>query len=109
MSILSELLEKMLNRDIVVVMDDGMAFKGILKRYDDEGLLLIDVMETKASDGRWREALITVPSSSEEGSIMGGIMLGDTGSSMLKLTSVYISLAHVSRVWIWSPEKPTGY
>lgn len=112
MTILMEHLNHMLNREVVIVMDDGMAFKGLLKRFDSDSLVLSEVMEAKASDARWREALVTVPASTTSGASLGdvgGIMLGDTGTSMLKLTSVVLMINHISRIWTWAPEKPEGY
>lgn len=109
MAILQEHLKNMMNKDIVIVMTDGQAFKGKLRSYDDNSLILEEVMEARATDARWREALVTVPVSDFESGGAGGIMIGDTGSSMLKLTTVIIMLPHISRIWIWAPKKPEGY
>ena len=93
-------------------MDDGQAFKGTLVAFDDECIRLTDVMESRATDARWREALVTVPTKDKESQSFGitsGIMIGDTGTSMLKLTTVILRIQHISRVWLWMPEKPEGY
>ncbi len=108
MPILQKYLSNEVGKDIVIVMDDGQAFKGKLTAFDDKNITLTDVMETVATDARWREALVTVPSSSHEGG-MSGIMIGDSGTSMLKLTTVILRIDHISRVWVWRPEKPEGF
>lgn len=108
MPILQEYLTNEVGKDIVVVMDDGQAFKGKLTAFDEGNITLKDVMETAATDARWREALVTVPAGGQEGS-MSGIMIGDSGTSMLKLTTVILRIDHISRVWLWKPEKPEGF
>jgi small nuclear ribonucleoprotein (snRNP)-like protein len=109
MSLLEDHLKNMVGKDIVVVMVDGQAFKGKLMSYDGECIVLDNVMEARATDARWREALVTVPITGYEAEAGGGIMIGDTGTSMLKLTTVIIRISHITRVWIWAPKKPEGY
>lgn len=109
MGLLEEHLKGMVGKDIVVVMIDGQAFKGKLVSYDTESLVLDNVMEARATDARWREALVTMPITGSEAEAAGGIMLGDTGTSMLKLTTVIVRIPHITRVWVWAPKKPEGY
>jgi len=109
MTILQKHLNELIGKDIVLVMSDGQAFKGKLSAFDEENIMLTDVMESRATDARWREALVTVPSAGIEGVGGSGIMIGDSGTSMLKLTTVILRIQHISRVWLWKPETPEGF
>jgi small nuclear ribonucleoprotein (snRNP)-like protein len=109
MAILQKHLGDVVGKEIVLVMSDGQAFKGKLSAFDDENIMLTDVMESRAADARWREALVTVPTTGFEGGGGRGIMIGDSGTSMLKLTTVILRIRHVSRIWLWKPETPEGF
>jgi len=62
MALLEELKE-IADKDIVVIMTDGRGFRGKLKKYDNETLVLTDVFETSNQEvdeqGRmyWRRVL----------------------------------------------------
>ena len=61
--VLHEELKEISDKDVVIIMMDGRGFRGKLKKFDDETLVLSDVFETSNQEvdehGRmyWRRVL----------------------------------------------------
>ena len=107
MGILHRRLRDYLGREIIVVMVDGRAFKGILSEFDESALVLKEVLETATSEVRWRPPLVPVPGSKNqpEGEATGFITLGEGERAFGRLKEVVISPAGVLRVWLYQPEE----
>lgn len=103
MSLLEEKLKNNLNKKIIVVTMDGMAFQGELIAYDNECIVLDKVLEREAKEKSipLREPLIQL--SEEESSER--IKSGTTGLGVAKLHRVTIRLATISRIWDFSVEE----
>ncbi len=99
---LASLLQKKLKRlkgdKIIVVMDGGKAFLGVLKDFDDETLVLSDVCEGPASKIEWEsigeEREENTDRTFEEA-------YGFVDWVCVNLEEVYLRLNHVSRIWPW--------
>ncbi|MEM2976936.1 MAG: LSm family protein [Thermoplasmata archaeon] len=112
MGILHRRLRDYLGKEIIVVMTDGRAFKGILTEFDESALVLREVLETATGEVRWRPPLVPIPTprNQPEGEAAGFITLGDGERSYGRLKEVVISPAGILRVWLYQPEeyRPAG-
>lgn len=106
MSILQKRLKELLQKEMLIVMEDGRGFKGKLVEYDDEYIVLKDVIESSTVELRWRVPLVALPPS-EKGTDLDkeGLTIGDTGSKLVKLREVMIRIPMILRIWTWTPEK----
>jgi small nuclear ribonucleoprotein (snRNP)-like protein len=104
-SLFIKLLTKNKNKDIVVVTIDGQAFKGKLVDFDNECLVLDNVVERKAEWGPWSKPLVTLPQSDKAKVTTTQILGGSTGLTLAKLQTVAIRLATISRIWEWLPQE----
>ena len=104
---LDELLEKKLkdlkDDDILVVMDDGLAFLGELVQFDKNTLILKDVYQAPAKQIDWKR----MPSESDEvrEQMDENREFGFIDWTHINLEEVYIRIDHVSRIWRWFKEK----
>ncbi|MEF8832686.1 MAG: hypothetical protein V5A66_04100 [Candidatus Thermoplasmatota archaeon] len=100
---LDELLEKKLkglkNEDILVVMDDGLAFLGELVEFDNKTLVLKKVYQAPAKSIDWKE----LPSKSDD--VKEGPEkkreVGFIDWTNVNLEEIYIRLDHTTRIWRW--------
>lgn len=106
MSLLQKKLKELMNKEMLIVMEDGRGFKGRLVEYDDEYIILKDVIESSTVELRWRVPLVALPPSEKSTKLgEGGITVGDTGSKLVKLNEVMIRIPMILRIWTWAPEK----
>lgn len=106
MSLLKDKLSQLREKELLVVMIDGRGFKGRLTEFDEETIILKDVIETSTKELRWRVPTIALPHSEEViRKQMGGIIVGDTGSTLVKLNEVVIRINNIVRIWVWAPEE----
>ncbi len=104
---LDDLLEKKLkglkNDDILVVMDDGLAFLGELEDFDAKTLVLKEVYQSPSKHIDWKEL------SSKSGDVKEDMdddrKVGFIDWTKVNLEEVYLRVEHISRVWRW---KKTG-
>lgn len=108
---LDELLEKKLKDlkgdDILVVMDDGLAFLGELEEYDKNTLVLRCVFQAPSKQIEWRE----LPSESEEvrEQMEEEKRVGFIDWTRINLEELYVRTEHVTRIWRWKrTEKGEG-
>ncbi len=91
---IGDLLEKKLKdlegEEILVVMDDGLAFLGKLIDHDTSTLVLKSVQQAPSKKIRWEEF------PDEKDKIIGYIDWTD-----INLEEVYVRTEHVLRIWRW--------
>jgi len=107
MGILQKRLRDFMNKEIIVVMGDGRAFKGVLGEFDETALLLKDVLETSTSEIRWKSPVVPVSGSKAEkvNADYGGLSFGESEKGIARLKEVLLAMSGVMRVWLWSPEE----
>lgn len=103
---LDELLEKKLKdlkeKEILVVMDDGLAFLGTLTECDKNTLVLKNVYQAPAKKINWKK----IEEESEETEKKRKI--GFIDWTLVNLEEVYVRVDHIVRIWRWpSEEKDT--
>lgn len=105
-TILQKKLKELMQKEVLIVMEDGRGFKGRLVEFDEEYIVLRDVIESSTVELRWRVPLVALPPSEKDTKLgEGGIMVGDTGSKLVKLNEVIIRIPMILRIWTWTPEK----
>ena len=103
MSIFIDYMEKMLGKYIVIVQKDNREFRGLLKEFDDENIVLDDVIETALSDAYWKRPAINVPPKEEHDDI--GFKSAEGESVIIPFTEGIFRIDGIMRVWIWPNEK----
>lgn len=104
MKLLQKRLQELMNKEILVIMEDGKGFKGKLVEYDDEYIVLREVIEGSIDELKWRAPMLALPIT-EKNAGLGGITVGDSGSRLVKLNEVIIRISMILRIWLWTPEK----
>lgn len=106
MGIFHRRLRDYLGREIIVVMSDGRAFKGILTEFDETAVVLKEVLETATSEIRWKHPLVPVTGSRPSAeSDVGLLDFGEAEKSMARLKEVVLHPGGILRVWIYQPEE----
>jgi small nuclear ribonucleoprotein (snRNP)-like protein len=105
MGILKKQLKNLLDKEIIVVMNDGRAFKGVLTEFDKDVVVLRHVLEAKAETPVWKESTASTRILGKQE--VKGTVIGDT--DVVKLDEAILRIALVSRIWKWLPQKPSGY
>ncbi len=78
-------------------MNDGQAYRGILKNFDKEVLILENIFETSNEDVDWVET---------KGQKKGPSIKGYMHWRRITLPKVIIRNQMVLRIWPWAPGKP---
>jgi|GEM_PF-710139 len=101
---LDELLEKKLkglkNEDVLVVMDDGLAFLGELDEFDRNTLVLKKVYQAPAKRIDWKE--FDSKSDDVRKHMADDRKVGFIDWTNINLEEVYIRIEHTTRIWKWS-------
>jgi len=108
MAILHRRLRDYLNREIVVVMVDGRAFKGVLTEYDETAMVLKDVLETSTSEVRWKLPFIQAPGFRYDSRSSGDMVFGEREKLAPSEKEVVLILHSIIRIWLWGREKPAA-
>ncbi len=100
---LDELLEKKLkdlnDKDILVVMDDGLAFLGKLVDFDKNTIILKEVYQAPAKKINWKA--ISQKSGETRKDIEKEQKIGYIDWTKVNLEEVYVRVDHVTRIWRW--------
>ncbi|MFW5953139.1 MAG: hypothetical protein ACOCSJ_03160 [Candidatus Natronoplasma sp.] len=99
---LSSLMEKRLKdlkgERLIAVMEDGEAFLGKLKEFDEDTVVLTEVCEGPSSEIKWEAIGVKKNSSQKEG-------YGFVDWVCVNLKEVYLRMDHISRIWPWEHVK----
>ena len=90
-------LEELTNTEIAVVMNDGQAYRGTLSGFDEETIILTNILETSNQDVDWVES---------GGGKKGPSIKGYMHWRRITLPRLIIRSQMVLRVWPWQPKKP---
>ncbi|MFW5945892.1 MAG: hypothetical protein ACOCSJ_01125 [Candidatus Natronoplasma sp.] len=101
--LLGKKLNGLKNKDVLVVMDDGLGFLGELKEFDKKTLVLRKVLQSNFEDIDWKE--ISVGSKKFRKKSKDDKKAGFANWSHVNLKEVYIRTDHISRVWPWIKKK----
>ncbi len=100
---LDELLEKKLkhleDEDVLVVMDDGLAFLGELDDFDKNTIVLKKVYQAPAKEIDWKQ--ISTDSKDVRKNMEKEEEVGFIDWTKVNLKEVYIRIDHVTRIWRW--------
>ncbi|HVL49444.1 MAG TPA: LSM domain-containing protein [Candidatus Thermoplasmatota archaeon] len=105
-TLLSKRLQGLVGSQVIVVMSDHRAFRGQLIEFDDQTLVLHDVVEgSPTSAAGWQET--TVSAAVKETLVTWrGTFTQESSkqSEIVRLKDAMIQIAHVLRVWHWDPK-----
>jgi len=100
---LDELLEKKLkvlkDEDILVVMDDDLAFLGKLEDFDAKTLVLKEVYQAPAKRIDWKQ--LPLESDDVREQVDDDREVGFIDWTRVNLEEAYIRVEHISRIWRW--------
>ena len=100
MSLIKEELERLINWKIIVIMTDGKKFRGRLKKFDEQALVLQEVYEL--SDRlQWIKPVIYTAVSKTIVKDQDVVEQSERGY----LDEVIINNRHIIRLWPWEPKK----
>jgi len=111
MQLLQAKLKGLISQEIVVVMIDNRAFRGTLIEFDDETIVLRNVVEALPNNASgWEEPTSSTGISHKVVTWQGVFSHEDTTADIVKLKDVMIQATGVLRIWEWSlknVEKPS--
>lgn len=103
MSLLLNKLKQHLGQEIVVVMVDNRAFRGMLVEFDADALVMRNVVEALPNNAAgWEEPTVSTGIVHKVVTWHGTFSHEDTRAEVVKLKDVTISLPHVLRIWEFS-------
>jgi len=103
MSLLQNKLKAHVGQEIVVVMLDNRAFRGTLVEYDDETLVLREVVEALPNNAAgWEEPTVSTGIVHKVVTWHGTFSHEDTRADVVKLKDVMIQIRGVLRIWEFS-------
>ncbi|HID73586.1 MAG TPA: hypothetical protein EYP43_00895 [Thermoplasmata archaeon] len=88
MNLLRRYLDGKMGEQVLVVTVDGRSFMGELMEYDEEAMILSQVIETSTRETKWHRPAIALPSPD-----------GTGGNVIQHLDEVMILLSGVLRMW----------
>jgi small nuclear ribonucleoprotein (snRNP)-like protein len=105
MSVLQSKLQDIHEGEVVVVTKDGRAFRGTLDDYDDECLVLEDVVEGTTENGRgWEEPTVSTGYVEKVVTWQGVYNHGEPDADVVRLQDVVLRLDGVLRFWAWNED-----
>ena len=91
-------LKKLKGKRLITVMEDGEAFLGRLKEFDDDTIVLTEVCEGPSSEINWSTLEINTGKESKGSAEKD---YGFVDWVCVNLKEVYIRVDHISRIWPW--------
>lgn len=102
MHVLESRLEEMQGGEILVVMQDNRAFRGTLEDFDEECLVLEEVVEGTTDNGQgWEEPTASTGYVEKVVTWQGVYNHGEPDADVLRLRDVVVRLDGVLRLWAW--------
>ena len=96
--LLQQELTELLHQEIAVIMSDGNAYRGKLKKFDNEVVILVDIYETSTHEIDWVE---TEGNKSKPVTIKGFVPW-----RKVTLPRLIVKMDQVLRIWPWAPGSP---
>ena len=111
MSLLETKLRPLVGSEIVVVMSDNRAYRGVLVEFDAETIVLRNVVEALPNNAAgWEEPTVSTGIAHKVVTYQGVFSHDDTSAEIVKLKDVMIRTSGVLRIWEFSlknTEKPS--
>jgi small nuclear ribonucleoprotein (snRNP)-like protein len=111
MSLLENKLRVLVGSEIVVVMADNRAYRGTLVEFDDQTIVLRNVVEALPNNAAgWEEPTVSTGIVHKVVTYQGVFSHEDTSADVVKLKDVCIRVSGVLRIWEFSMkniEKPS--
>lgn len=108
MTIMMDQLRELLGKELVAVCLDGAAYRGRLEKYDDESIVLQEVLELNPKDLRWIEPQVSPQADGDLGGQIDAYGSIDTRRMRVSLRHCIIRIDTISRIWPWLP-MDTGF
>lgn len=106
--VLQNRLKNFQGEEIVVVMADNRAFRGRLVEFDDDCIVLNDVVEALPDNaGGWEEPTVSTSVRHKVITWRGTLSHDSDEAEIVRLKDVVIRLAGVLRIWEWSAKNLT--
>ena len=103
MTLLQNKLTTLTGQEIVVVMADNRAFRGILVEFDADTLVLRNVVEALPNNASgWEEPTSSTGIVHKVVTWNGVFSHEDTSAEVVKLKDVMIRTSGILRIWEWS-------
>jgi small nuclear ribonucleoprotein (snRNP)-like protein len=103
MTLFEDKLKTLAGQEIVVVMADNRAFRGILVEFDPETLVMRNVVEALPNNASgWEEPTSSTGIVHKVVSWSGVFSHEDTTAEVVKLKDVMIRTSGILRIWEWS-------
>ena len=103
MSIILDQLRELLGKELVVTCLDGSAFRGRLEKYDEESIVMQEVLELNKKDLRWMEPQVSPQAEGDITAQIDAYGSIDTRRLRVSLRYVIIRIESISRIWPWLP------
>ncbi len=102
MSLMTEKLQSLLGREIVVLTIDGSALKGVLENFDNDTVILQDVKELYKKELKWDTPTISPHSTGSDATqSVDAYGVVDTSKLRSSLKRVLIRYMYVIQIWPW--------
>ncbi|MHB8605082.1 MAG: hypothetical protein ACYDCK_07460 [Thermoplasmatota archaeon] len=102
-NILQRKLKELVGLEVVVVMTDNRAFRGAVVDFDDETLVLRNVVEGLPNNaGGWEEPTVSTGIVHKTVTWQGTFSHEDTKSEVVRLKDAYMAFSHILRIWEFS-------
>ncbi len=101
-------LEELDGERILVVMEDGLAFIGVLEDHGENTIVLSEVYQGSSTEINWEniekdfeDVIGRKPKELQKKEVEGKKEYGFIDWLSINLDEVYLQSAHVSRIWPW--------
>lgn len=94
---LSDELKNLVDNEIAIVMNDGMTYRGILKNFDEETIVMEQVFEASRGQIDWIKT--------SDGNNSGPTLKGYLHWRKITLPKLYARTDRVLRIWPWMPSE----
>lgn len=95
-TLMEKKLKKLRDRKLIVVMEDGEAFLGKLKEFDNDTIVLTEVYEGPSSEINWSDLKDNIDDVDRNNEVHGFV-----NWVSVNLEQVFLRVDHISRIWPW--------
>ena len=106
--LLEKKLKELVGESILIVMDDGIAFLGVLVDFDKNTIVLSKVYQGPTKEIIWKDISKSKEGKAikvKEGADSSEKKYGFIDWTRITLDEVYLHVPHISRIWPWEIAK----
>lgn len=110
-SLMMDKLQNLLGREVAIATMDGTALKGILENFDEETIVLQDVIELFKTELKWDTPVVSPHGGAggkADSTSVDAYGIIDTSKLRSSLKRVYIRYIYVVHVWPWEMADSRG-